>query len=371
MLYLEKLVRAVGKLAKSGGAPVKKAAQYVSSVIFDLPIPYTEKLLNPNTAQKILNPKSVNEIVDAVVDMTKNMGQHAKALSLKATEKLKTKKSIRIGSVIKEINSIPAIKDLSRSNLTEAVAAKKAVSQVTEDLLLRSKKFVSEVELKRFIQDLDKEIPWNKLDWKLKDRILGDIRSTIDHGILKKNTNYADAMKPVEILMGNLKDISKSFSLRREGFKVGPSDSTYTKAKNFFDVSGVSKKPVTEKALAKSKEGASILEDIELSQIARRTEGGQAAGSRNIIQGLAAGSMLGLPVIGAVAGAAKDKFGRKIGKSLLPKVSGAIEKSDEALTKALGKVSPDQLERVLTKIGRVQGVKAGVEARSTNLLPTR
>ena len=358
----------VGKLAAKGQKPVRKSVQAISNVLFDLPSSYTDKLLNQRTAQKILNPKSSNDVVDAVVDMTRKMGDHARALSIKATDTLNPRKTLQITDVLKEINDIASIKSLARSNLPEANSAKKAVQTAVEDLSLRSKKFLSEVEVKRFIQDLDKEVPWNKLDWKLKDQVLADIRSTLDHNILKKNLAYKEAMVPVAEITRNLKDISKSFSLKRDGFKTKPSDATFSKVKNFFDVAGSSKKPVTEEALKQAENRflgplkPSILEDIELGQIARRTEGGQAAGSRNVIQGLAVGSLAGLPLVGAVAGGIKDKFGRVIGKQVLPQVSGAIDKSDDILKSSLEKIPVDQLERVLRTLGRVSGAQTGAQS---------
>jgi hypothetical protein len=365
-----------GRMAKAGEQPVKRASQFVSTVLFDLPMSYTEKLMNPRTAQKILNPKSSNEIVESIVDMTRKLKDHATGLSIKATDKLNSKKTIRINNVLKEINNIPAVKELSRSNMPEAQAAKKAVENAVSDLTERGKKFVSEVEIKRFIQDIDREIPWNNLEWKRKDDVMAAIRSTLDHKILKKNEAYKQAMITVDILTRKGKEISKSFALKREKFQEVPSDTTYSKVKGFFDVTGASKKPVTEEALKKAEDfflgplKPTILEDIDVAQIARRTEGGQAAGSRNILQGLTVGTLGGFPLAGAVAGAVKDKYGRRIGKSLLPKVSGAINVTDEALTTALDKIPADQLERVLRTLGRIKGAQSGVESVSQpTLLP--
>lgn len=258
--------------------------------------------------------------------------------------------------------------------------AQRSVQSVFKDLAERSgdAKMLSEVDLKHFVQDIDNEIPWNKMEWKLKDNIFGDIRSAVDNGILKTNNiPYAEAMKPVSSIMKNVKEISKSFSLKREGFKTTSSDATFSKIKGFFDVTGASKKPVTEDALKKA-EGLfagpgkpSILEDIELSQIARRTEGGQAAGSRNVLQGVLAGSLVGAPVWGLVAGAVKDKYSRAIGKKVLPSAINAIKQSDEAMAQFFSKFDPDKAQNILQIFGRTTGVKTGISAAQEqgSLLP--
>lgn len=376
-LLLGKAGQKASQLVKKGDKPIKEASKLVSNVLFDLPSTYTERLLDKRTAQKILNPKTAEDIVESITGMTKNMGDHAKALSIKAVDKLDPERNIGIDEVTELLSELPIIQRAQRSNLPEAAAAKKAVGGLFEELAERGGKeqLVSEVDLKRLIQDLDGEIPWNKLEWKLKDKALSEIRAGIDHGILKKNNSYREAMVPVDELMQNLSEISKSFSLKRKGFKTVPSDATFSKVKTFFNAAGQSKKPVTEKALIQAEKRfmgplkPEILEDIELSQIAQRTEGGQAAGSRNILQGLFAGTLAGFPLWGLVAGSIKDKYGRAVGKKILPDVTEAIKKSDQALKNILDKVDPEQLQRVLSTIGRVEGAGAGVEsAQPRNLL---
>lgn len=378
---LGKGVKGASKLIAKGEKPVKKAAKVVSSVLFDLPPAYTEKLINPRTAQKILNPKSSEEIAESVIDLTKNMGKHARALSLKAQDKLSEKPSIAVNDIFGLVKNVPSFQRTQRSSLKEATAATKAGALAMEDLGKRAngKGLVSEAELKRFIQDIDQEIPWNKNDWKLKDTILGDIRKTVDHDILKRNADYAEAMVPVNRIMTNLKDISKSFSLKRQGFDTVATDATHSKVKSFFNVAGISKKPVTEKALLEA-EGRfagpakpSILEDIELKSIASRTEGGLPAGSKHILQGTVAGSLFGAPWWGLVAGAVKDRYGRKVGKSLIPKLSGAIDFADEGVKKGLEQINPEITGAIFKDIGRVLGARSGVGAANqpSPLLPER
>ena len=365
--------------AQKGLKPFQRAAKVVSSVLFDLPPAYTERLIDPKTTRRIIDPKSADDIVESIVDMTSKMSKHAKALSLKATSELSDKKVIDVKDVIDNIGTIERIKNITRSTLPESQAAQKRGTEVLEDLINRSnnKDMVSEVDLKRFVQDLDNEVPWNKNEWKLKDNILGDIRKFIDSNYLKNNATYADQMVPVDRLMNNIKDISKSFSLKRKGYSLKPTDATYSKVNSFFNVAGISKKPMTEKALIEA-EGRflgpakpNILEDIELRQIATRTEGGMPAGSKHILTGLALGSLFGSPTFGVIAGAVKDRYGRASGKFIVPKLSGVINWSDKALQNRLDKINPEILSYLLRETGRYTGSMYGLSASQEprSLLP--
>jgi len=368
---LGKAGKKAGELIKKGEKPVKKAAQVVSNVLFDLPPAYTEKLLNQRTAEKILNPKSSEEIADSIIGMVKTMGQHARALSLKAQEKLSTKKSISVLDFVEDTAKLPTTQKALRSELPEALEARRAGDAAIKTLenLADKKGNISEIDLKMFIQDLDEEIPWNKLEWGRKENLLADIRSLASNVYLKgKNEEYKKAMAPLDSLMSNIEDISKSFSLKRKKYGVAATDATHGKIKSFFDVSGISKKPVTEKAIVEA-EGRffgplkpTVLEDIELRQIATRTEGGMPAGSKHVLQGLAAGSLFGAPVWGAVAGGVKDRYGRKIGKYSLVELTNKIDFTDKMIQKGLDKINPELLDTLLRTTGRVTGAKQGVEA---------
>ena len=83
-----------------------------------------------------------------------------------------------------------------------------------------------------------------------------------------------------------------------------------------------------------------------------------------------AGSFAGFPVWGLVAGAVKDKYGRAVGKKVIPALSESIRKGDEAITPFLQKVSPERSQRLLETTGRITGVETGVEAeRQQRLIP--
>jgi len=371
-VLLGKTAKLTGKLAKAGQEPMKKASNFLSAVLFDLPPAYTEKLLNPRTAQKILNPKDPKDIVESVVDLTKNMGAHAKGLSLKAREKLSNEPNIPLKDVILEIRNLPSYKEVHWSSLTKAKQAQKEVRDTVSSLTKIGNKnnAISEADLKRFIQGFDKEIPWNKNEWQAKDTVLADIRRTIDNNILKaRNPQYKEAMIPVAKLTENLKDVSKAFSLRRKGFSLEETDATHSKIRTFFDAYGKSKKPVTERALLGGEIGIGktpqVLEDIELNQIVQRTEAGQASGSRNIMQGVLAGTLFGDPLTGLILGTIKDKFGRKVGKTIIPKLSGAINFTDETIQKGLDKIDPELLNAAFREVGRVSGVRTGISASRT------
>lgn len=378
-LILGKGAKKAAELVKKGEKPAEKAAQVVSSILFDLPPKYTERLIDPKTAQKILNPKSAQDIVTSITDLTTEMSQHAKALSEKAKQSLSRKKDISFDDEIAPlIREMKTYKTSMIGKMDKAVSAKNAGFKAMEDLISRGTKDarLSEKDLKSFIQAVDDEIPFDKLSWEPKEELLGDIRGTIDGFLKNRNQAYRDNMIPVAKLMDNLTDISKAFSLRRKGYRIEPSDTTFSKTKTFYDAFGESKRPVTAEAFEEARKffpDKNILEDIELSQIARRSEGGMPAGAKNIALGAYVGYLFNTPWFGVVAGGVKDRYGRKVGKSLIPALSGAINWTDEAARKSLEKLSPEAIEAIeaaARESGRVIGVRSSVENRSS-ILPNQ
>lgn len=378
-LILGKGAKKAAELAKKGEKPVQRAAQVVSSILFDLPPKYTEKLLDPRTAEKILNPKSADDIVTSIIDLTQKMSEHARALSSKAKQNLSSKKEIDFDFEIKPlIENMKTFKKTMVGKMSKANAAKSAGAEAVEDLYSRGtiNGKLSEKDLKSFIQSLDDEIPFDKLSWEPKEELLANMRGTIDSFLKTRNQSYRDNMIPVAKLMDNLTDISKAFSLRRKGYRIEPSDNTYGKTKTFYDAFGESKRPVTAEAFEEAQTffpEKNILEDIELSQIARRSEGGMPAGAKNIALGAYIGYLFNAPWFGVVAGGVKDRYGRKVGKSLVPAMSKAINFADDSYQKYLEKLSPQAIEAIeaaARESGRVIGVRSSVENRSS-ILPNQ
>ena len=169
-------------------------------------------------------------------------------------------------------------------------------------------------------------------------------------------------MKPVAKMTGALKNVEKAFSMKRNGFRLDATDATESKIKNFFDVAGNAKKPVSTKSIEygiqETKQAGNLLEDINLSQIARRTEGGQPAGSRNLLFGALIGLISGNPMVGVAAGMARDKYGRAIGKAVIPKMAGATKYIDEGASKVLSSMSPETAQRVMHLSGRIYGAES-------------
>ena len=363
---------AAGKLLEKGKGVVSSTAKVLSNILFDLPHRYTEKLLNPNSVKKILNPKSTGEIADEVANLVTKAGEHSRALSLKAAENLSTDKNIPLASVIEYIQSLPVVTRLQMSMMTEAKKAKNALKQAITDLTKKAgnSSFLSERQIKTFIQDLDYEIPWSKTDWSKKDTLYSEIRSHLDHNLLKQNNEaYRKAMEPVAKLEAMRKDVSKSFSLQREGFELRPSDQTYSKINNFFTQAGLSRKPITEMSLDAAKKffpDKDILADIDATMISQRSMGGVTAGSRNTLGGILAGQYLGqapgMVALGAL-GYVKDKYGRRLGQSVIPKVSPLINVLDEITSKSLGGISKERLGRAGSILGRQRSVGLGVEEK--------
>jgi len=371
-----------GALLEKGKGVVSGTAKVLSNILFDLPHHYTEKLLDPKSVQKILNPKSTSDIADEVADLVTKAGEHSKALSLKAAENLSTDKNIPLASVIEEIQNLPVVTRLQTSTMPEAQKAKDALKEAITDLTTKAgdSSLLSERQIKTFIQDLDDEIPWNTADWSKKDTIYSGIRSHLDHNLLKQNNEaYRQAMDPVSKLESMRKDVSKSFSLKRYGYKLTPSDQTYSKINNFFTQAGLSKKPVTEMSLEEAKKffpDKDILSDIDAKMISERSMGGVTAGSRNTLGGILAGQYLGqapgMVALGAL-GYVKDKYGRRMGQYVVPKVSPVVNVMDELTRRTLGPISKERLGRAGTILGRQRSVGLGVEEeeRPPILIPNK
>jgi len=361
-----------GKLLEKGKGVVSATAKVLSNILFDLPHRYTEKLLDPKSVQKILNPKSTGEIADEVANLVTKAGEHSRALSLKAAENLSTNKNIPLPNVIEEIQNLPVVTRLQTSTMPEAQKAKNALKEAITDLTKKAgnSSLLSERQIKTFIQDLDDEIPWNKADWSKKNTIYSSIRSHLDHNLLKQNNEaYKKAMEPVSKLEGMRKDISKAFSLKREGYGLEPSDQTYSKINNFFTQAGLSKKPVSAMSLEESKKffpDKDILSDIDATMISQRSMGGVTAGSRNTLGGILAGQYLGqapgMVALGAL-GYVKDKYGRRMGQYVVPKVSPVVNVLDEITRRSLGGISKERLGRAGTILGRQRSVEFGVEQK--------
>jgi hypothetical protein len=374
---LGKVGKGVKKALDSG--IFKKATLVTSNLLFDLPPAYAEKLLNPKTAEKIINPKNANELVDGIEDLTIKMGKQAKGLSIAANKHLTTDKTIPVDDLMIALDNLPMSKKIELSSMSKGVGAKKELSKVAETITSFSDgENISPYELKQVIAALDEEIPWDKTDWGPKERLLSEIRGYIDHNILKTNPKYKEAMEPVAELTGNLQDIRRAFAMKRDGYVVKPTDQTYSRVKNFFDISAQAKKPVTEKSLQTAERyfpEDKIGEDLLLSQIAARTEGGVTQGSRNTLFGGGTGAGIGLllrsPEVatalgigGLIIGQIKDKYGRKVGKSVLPAASKAISSADVGLQK----IAP-AFQRGGEILGRQRAINSGVLPQENNQSP--
>lgn len=384
---LGKAGESIGKLIKS--RPVEVATTGLSNLLFDLPPAYTRRLLDKRTAQKILNPTNADEITETIAELVGKMGEHSKALSMRAKKHLSDEKNIPLEEVLEGIDNLGVVSRLGGSVLPEAKKARRALKLLSQELTeVHAGKDgnLSELELKTFIQDLDEEIPWNRLDHTRKDRVNAAVRSFLDHSFLKtRNPDYEDAMIEVSRLESNRNLLSKMFSLTRTEGRIAPTDTTVRKVNNFFTAHGISKTPRTALALKQAQDkifgerGRDVLEDIELSQIASRTEGGVTAGSRKVLAGSLALWGLGqeirtqgeaglLPMVGGMLGFFSDKYGRAVAKKLLPEIGGAVKLSDDALQSLLEGVGPERLVKILTTMGRQSAVGRAEETRPP-LLP--
>lgn len=179
---------------------------------------------------------------------------------------------------------------------------------------------MSERDLKQFVQALDDNINWEAQDAKVANDLLKQIRNSIDEGVLKKNNRlYKEAMKPVSDLTKNRDAVASALGLKKvagEGYKA--TDTTLSK----FNTLPQERRVFSQKAIEQFDDaiGGDLMKKARASQVERATQSGVTQGSRNTVMGLIGGGALGGLTggpLGAAAGFAKDRYGRKVGKEFL------------------------------------------------------
>ena len=340
---LGKVGTKVGQLAQESRL-FNQAVKKMSNLLFDMPEEYTAYLMNPETAEKIMNPRTEMDIAESIASVVNHIGKDAKAGSAKAAALLSDDAAVRPisrATIEAEIdnmmisnriarpdtdgNLIPDI--LGRGPFAAAQEAKESLAQRAGDGML------SEREAKQWIQDFDHIINWKDTSLKSSNGMLEQVRKIVDGELKGQNEAYANAMLPVDRLMKQFTKLKTGWNLEQPG-QLQPmraTDQTISKVKNFYNANLQSKKPFQEALLGNSAfpYEPNILDDIKIAQIAGRTNSGVANGSRNTLGGIAAGAMYGHPIAGAIAGYVKDKYGRAIGKEAIPAMGAAANAADK------------------------------------------
>lgn len=267
-------VLAVPSLSKVVKPIFKKTASYFGDIPEES-IAY--KLENPHsikTAKEITNIASsdVPRIANKFNQVIDGLKSEAKGTLSKSTYIEKTAQdaggAFTKDEVIGSISS--ARRKLGGVYTPEAESASKTLSRIGEKLR-KIRNTVSQNQVANLIDDIDREIPWEKV-WKkpedltLTDKSLIDTRNNLD-GILKtKNKEYAKIMKPLSEAIQTRNEYLKTLGVnkvRGEGYV--PSDTTT----NRLFGSTKENRLMTKRVLEKTNEtlGENIEPQVRASQV--------------------------------------------------------------------------------------------------------
>ena len=344
---LGKAGQKIGQLAQDSEL-FNQAVKKMSNLLFDMPEEYTRYLMNPETAEKVLNPRTEMDIAESIASVVNSIGKDAKAGSAKAVSMLSDDAAVRPlsrASIEAEIDNLMIANRIAYPTESGELVADKlakgsfAAAQMAKESLeqraAESGGMLSEVQAKQWIQDFDNLINWSDPSLKSSNGMLEQVRKIVDRELKTQNPEYGNAMRPVDRLMKQFSKLKKGWNLEQPG-QLQPlqsTDQTISKVKNFYNQNLQSKKPFQEALLGNSAfpYEPNILDDIKIAQVANRTNTGVANGSRNTLGGIAAGMYAGHPIAGAIVGYVKDKYGRAVGKQVIPSLGQAAKIADDAI----------------------------------------
>ena len=324
-------VKAMGRLISKIN-PNQKVVETVSELAFDLPPDYTKELLKNPKLKEVASP---DQLEDLLINTTKKVRNDLSMEDSKAWNLLGDAKDIDANDLKGMINSLKQEMGLEFSEMPSDMMAKRKL-----DATLRTidniGDAVSDKDIKTLVQKLDKEIDWDKTNLNVANNALTRVRTGFD-SMIKGNEAYKNQMSKVSELAEALGTLESKFNLKPTGQGYAPQDLTSKRLKNFFNAQG---NPVN-KETAKTLESVNpeLLQEIKMRQILDRTEGGVTQGSRNTMTGGVLGGFTAGPLgaaAGVIGGNVKDKYGRKIGKTLIDKNRDKILRRDE-LFQALGR----------------------------------
>lgn len=347
----------VGDLLGKGvsAAKTSKPAQWIAtksaSLLGDMPDDFSKKLIeNPH----LRDPKSFEKISDEVVGAANGLRREIGEFDTRAWGTLSTKPAITSSAlktqVVDSMKEAGVLRELADGTVTsgqmgqEKLAIKKAQEILRE---LDNHKTLSEQDIKTLIQKIDRETNWDKDEFEVANNLLMGIRSRLDEG-LKANPAYKQAMGPVAEKVQALDNLRKNFRLTKDGGDgFAATDTTLNKLKTLSDDTAKSQtmKPNAQKAVEAA--NPQILEDLETNRIFRTANQDITRGSKSTTGGTIAGASLGAMVggpalapVGAaagwLAGAARDRYGRKAATEGLKKIAPVASGIDDAIQKATG-----------------------------------
>lgn len=297
----------------------------IAQFLFGLPEDIQNKIkANPDI---IKNAKSPDELVEKLINVTKQVGKEAGESSKTAASKLSSDlwdviPAERLRGIIQSEQE--ALGDVAGLPLKEKSFRRleKLKSQFPTDQLFTPS------SLKPVVQDLDQEIGDYLRTSGVTGGSLKNVRRGIDE-ILKENPEYASQMKDTASLTRLADSLRKKFGLKEVqdvasgSRELIPSQTTYSML-NRPDRLGK-----TERLLQflDQKIGSDLAQDVEKTRMAEFLSKPQNQASRLVITGAAAGLPFGPygTAAGAAAGKYLDKFGRSTGADILAAGSKASD----------------------------------------------
>lgn len=298
----------------------------ITEFLFGLPEDIQKKIIaNPDI---IKDAKSPDELVQKLMDVTKQVGMKAKESSDIAASKLSSNPwdvipAERLRGIIQSEQE--SLGDIAGLPLKEKSFRRleKLKSQFPEERLYTPS------YLKPVVQDIDQEIGDYLRTSSVTGNSLKNVRRGIDE-ILKENPEYASQMKDTASLTRLQESLRKNFGLKEVqdvasgSRELIPSPTTY----------GMLNKPDklgrTERLLKflDQKVGSDLAQDVEKTKMAEFLSKPQNQATRLPLVGGLAGLAFGGPygaAGGAAAGKYLDKFGRSTGADILAAGSKASD----------------------------------------------
>lgn len=173
-------------------------------------------------------------------------------------------------------------------------------------------------DLKAFIQRLDANINWDNPADSAKNKVLKEYRTKLD-GILKGDEQYTKQMDIVASKLKNQNEIKTKFSMKPE-FDTEAGEASFRPTNNSVaNLETALRQAFREKGEFKMEQLAELNPQLAKNMQAKSMDmllnADTGRGSRSVLTG--ASVLDGIPVAGAVAGYARDKFGRKLGAAII------------------------------------------------------
>lgn len=284
------------------------------------------RMENPNAVKTAF---SHADLADQMSGSVKNLSETIKSLSDEASKTLSSSPYIEDGAIPKT-KIAAAIKsarrDLGGVFSNDAQAASGALERVA-GYYKKLKSTVSEAQVKDLIQQIDGDIDWKNVAANKTNKALAGVRTRLDAMLKSQNTNYKEAMVPVDESMRVMGKIQKTFGIENEpqrGFF--PND----QAPNRLRTALKEDKLGTQRTLDRfqkltGEDWATKIKNANAKEAFERA--GKGMGSTRSNAGAAIGTSLGGMVagwagsgpgaaIGAVAGAVADVYGPKVAARL-------------------------------------------------------